>query len=75
MLSELATMLVSFSSLPRELAHDAAVIHDGDAVAAADELVVVGRIEQDRGALVGKLAHQPIELLLGADVDARASDR
>jgi hypothetical protein len=33
-----------------ELAHDAAVIHDDDAVAAADQLVIVGRVEQDCGA-------------------------
>ena len=53
-----------------KFAHDAPVIHDRDAVAAADEFVVVGRIEQDRRALIGELAHEPVELLLGADVDA-----
>src|SRR6516164_10915637 len=53
--------------LALELAHDASVIHDGHAVAAADQLVIVGRIEQDRGALVGELPHQTIQLLLGAD--------
>src|SRR3984893_1961332 len=53
-----------------ELAHDAPVIHDGHPVAAADQLVIIGRVEQDSSALVGKLAHQPVELLLGADVDA-----
>src|SRR5215467_15696803 len=51
-----------------EFAHDAAVIHDGDPIAAADQLVIVGRVEEDGGALVGKVAHQPIELLLGTDV-------
>ncbi len=63
-------MLVSVSVGACELAHDAAVIHDGDTVAAADQLVIVGRIEQDRRALVGELAQQPVELLLGADIDA-----
>src|SRR6185437_6028932 len=50
-----------------ELAHDASVIHDRHAVAAADQLVVIGRVEQDGGALVGELAHQAVEFLLGAD--------
>src|SRR6185503_3746883 len=53
-----------------EFAHDAAVIHDGDAVAAADQFVVVGGIEQDRCAIVGELTHEAVKLLLGADVDA-----
>src|SRR5271156_4481943 len=53
-----------------ELAHDAAVVHDRHAVAAADELVVVGRVEEDRSALVGELAHETVEFLLGADVNA-----
>src|SRR6266851_9960462 len=52
-----------------ELAHDAPVIHDGHPVAAADQLVIIGRVEQDGGTLVGELAHQPVELLLGADID------
>ena len=37
-----------------KLANDAAVIHDGYAVAAADELIIVGRIEDDGSTLVGK---------------------
>src|SRR5580658_1595642 len=45
----------------REFAQDAAVIHDGDAVAAADQLVIVGRIEQHRRALIGELANEPVE--------------
>src|SRR5579883_1483970 len=53
--------------LALEFTHDAAVIHDGNPVAAADQLVIISRIEQDGGALVGEFAHQPIELLLGAD--------
>src|SRR5579859_5360009 len=53
-----------------ELAHDATVIHDGDPIAAADQLVIIGRVEQDSGTLVGEFAHQPIELLLGPDIDA-----
>src|SRR6478735_1304569 len=48
-----------------ELANDAPVIHDGDSIAAADKFVIIGRVEQDRGALIGKLAHQPVEFLLG----------
>src|SRR5574337_1456551 len=53
-----------------KLAHDAPVVHDGDAVTAPDELVIVGRIEEDRGAMVRKLAHEAIELLLRPNVDA-----
>src|SRR6476620_7600069 len=46
-----------------KLAHNAPVIHDRHPVAAANELVIVGRIEQDGGALIGELAHQPVKLL------------
>src|SRR5581483_11119286 len=53
-----------------ELAHDAPVLHDGHAIAAADQFVIVGRIERDGGALGGQLAHQAVQLLLGADVEA-----
>ena len=53
-----------------EHAHDAAVIEDQHAIAAADQLVIVGAVEQDRRPGVGQLAHQRVELLLGADVDA-----
>src|SRR5207247_5832395 len=53
-----------------ELALDRAVVEHQHAVAAADQLVIVGRIEQDRGAGVRQLAHQLIEFLLGADIDA-----
>ena len=53
-----------------QLALDRAVIEHQHAVAAADQLVIVGRIEQDRRARVGELAQQLVDLLLGADVDA-----
>ena len=53
-----------------QLALDRAVVHHEHAVAAADQLVIVGRIEEDRRAVVGELAQQLIHLLLGADVDA-----
>src|SRR6478735_5477560 len=33
-----------------EFAHDAAAVHHGDTVAAADQLLVVGRVEQDASA-------------------------
>ena len=47
-----------------------AVIKHQYPVATADQLVVVGRVKQDRGALVGQPANTLVELLLGADVDA-----
>ena len=53
-----------------ELAPDRAVIEHEHAVAAADQLVVVGRIEEDRRARIGELAQELVHLLLGADVDA-----
>ena len=49
---------------------DRAVVEHEHAVAAADQLVVVGGIEDDRRAGIGELAQQLIDLLLGADVDA-----
>ena len=53
-----------------QFAQDAPVIEDGDAIAAADQLVIVGGVEQDGRAGVGKAAQQLVDLLLGADVDA-----
>src|SRR5437868_14802191 len=50
-----------------QLAHDAPAIHDGDPVAAADQLVISVRLEQDGGALVGERAPQPGHLLLAPD--------
>ena len=70
MLSALAISARSVISAPDELALDRAVVEHEHAVAAADQLVIVGRIEQDRRAGVGELAQQLVDLLLGADVDA-----
>ena len=53
-----------------EFANDAAVIKHQHAVAAADQFVIVGRIEQDRRAGIGQPPQQLIDLLLGADIDA-----
>ena len=53
-----------------ELAHDRAVVQHEHAVAAADQLVIVGGVEEDRRAGVGEAAQQLVDLLLGADVDA-----
>jgi hypothetical protein len=63
--------LVDLVSL--ENADDTAVIHDEHTVAAADQLVIIGRIEDDGRTRVGKLAQQGVDLLFGADIDA--SDR
>ncbi len=54
----------------REFAHDPAAVHHGDPVAAADQLLVVGAVEQDAGAGVGELAQEAVDLLLRADIDA-----
>ena len=53
-----------------ELADDHAGVEDQHAIAAADQLGVVGGVQEDRGPLVGEPAQQLVELLLGADVDA-----
>ena len=52
-----------------ELAPDRAAVHHQDAVAAADELIVVGRVEEDGRSCAGKLVQKRVDLLLGADVD------
>ncbi len=49
---------------------DGAAVHDGDPVAHAEDLGQLGRDHQDRQALGGQLAHQSVDLGLGADVDA-----
>ena len=46
------------------------LIHDEDAVAKTEQLDRVGGDQEDRRAGRGQLAHQPVDLLLGADVDA-----
>ena len=70
MLSALAISARSVMLGADKFALDGAVIKHEHAVAAADQLVIVGRVEQDRRAVVGELAQQLIELLLGADIDA-----
>src|SRR4051794_37686186 len=50
-----------------QLALDRAVVHHQHAIAAADQLVVVGGVEEDRRALLGEAAQQLVDLLLGAD--------
>src|SRR5690348_9405433 len=49
---------------------DAALMHDGDAVADADHLLHVAGNHQDRHARIGEIAEHFIDLVLGADVDA-----
>ena len=66
-------MLVQLGSLQHP--GDRAVVEDGDAVAAADQLVIVGRVEEDRRAFRGKAAQQLVDFLFGADVDARGLGR
>ncbi len=70
MLRALATSACSVISSPGKLASDGAVVEDQNPVAAADQLVIVRRIEQDRGASIGEAAQQPVKLLLGANIDA-----
>ncbi len=47
-----------------------AVVEDEHAIAAADQFVVIRRVEQDRRARFGEVPQQLVEFLLGADVDA-----
>ena len=70
MLSALAISARSVISAPASSRIDRAVVEHQHAVAAADQLVIVGRVEEDRRAVVGELAQQLVDLLLGADVDA-----
>ena len=56
--------------LTLQFAHDGAVVEHQHPVAAADQFVIVGRIEQDRRARIRQPAQQLVELLLRADVDA-----
>ena len=56
--------------VPGELTDDPPLVEDHDPVAAADELGVVGAIEDDPLARIRQLAQQRIDLLFGADVDA-----
>src|SRR6185437_11808090 len=52
-----------------ETAHPA-FMHDGDAIADADDLFHVARNHQDRDAGIGERAHDLVDLGLRADVDA-----
>ncbi len=54
----------------RKFGLDGAVVEHQHPVAAADQFVVVGRVEEDRRAVRGELAQELVDLLLGADVDA-----
>ena len=56
MLRALATRARSVISAPVSSRLIGAVIQDEHAVAAADQLVIVGRVEEDRRARVGQLA-------------------
>ena len=49
---------------------EAAPVEDEDAIGEADDLGQLGRTEEDRPAAVGEFADQPVDLALGADVDA-----
>src|SRR5262245_27144038 len=49
---------------------DRAVIENDHPVAAADELVIIGRIEDDGGTCGGEPAQELIHFLLGTDIDA-----
>ena len=54
----------------RDLAGDAPVAHDEDPVAKADQLLHLGRDDDDRAALLGERRDEAVDLLLGADIDA-----
>ena len=54
----------------RELRDDAALAHDQHAVAHAEHFGQFAGDHQDGDALRGEFAHQPMDLRLGADVDA-----
>ena len=56
--------------LDRQHVDDAAAEDDDGAVADELHLLEFGGVEQDRLALAGEFAQQPVDLLLGADVDA-----
>ena len=70
MFSALAISACSVISAPTSSPLDRAVIEHEHAIAAADQFVIVGRVEHNRRALVGETPEQLVEFLLGADVDA-----
>ena len=51
-----------------ELADDRSAVHHGDPVAHAEDLGQLGRDHQDRQPAAGQLAHEPVDLGLGADI-------
>ena len=53
-----------------ERADDVPAVHDGDAVAHAEDLGQFGRDHEDRQPSRGELAHEPVDLGLRADVHA-----
>ena len=65
-----AMIVCSLNALAVEETGDAAFMHHRDPVADPDDLLHVAGDHQDGDAAVGQLAHQPVDLVLGADVDA-----
>src|SRR3954447_13989312 len=53
-----------------EKSSHATLMHHGDAIADADDLLHVARDHQDGDAGISQRAHQAIDLALGADIDA-----
>ena len=53
-----------------ELADDRSAVHHGDPVAHAEDLGQLGRDHHDRESAGGEVAHEPVDLGLGADVHA-----
>src|SRR5919112_842272 len=54
----------------RELARDSALSHHQDAVGHGEDLLQLGRDEQDRLSLPGQVVHEAVDLRLRPDVDA-----
>src|SRR5688572_16125803 len=53
-----------------DLAGDAALVKDEDAVGHAEHFRQFGADHQDRFALASQFVHEQVDLVLGADVDA-----
>ena len=75
MLSALAISACSVSSVADQFALDRAVIEHEHPVAAADQFVIVGRIEEDRGARIRELAQELVQSPAWCRHRCRASDR
>ena len=66
-----SSMILTWSASERSRnAGDLALVHDHDPVAHAQHLRHLGRDHQHGDALAGQLGDQPMDLGLGADVDA-----